>query len=137
MSNIKKQFVSIYNLIQSSNIEENDEPLYLSLLAECTSKTLAQTFRTNDDGELEVFCWYHKEWENTTTVEYGAKKGTKTGLNTMCKQGVSSWTKQQRVFKKAKDDLLTQLMSGDIQQDELAEAVAKLEKAKDVIKPIE
>jgi len=128
MSNIKKQFVSIFSIIET-NKDKFSKSLYQSLVDECTSKTLAQTFRTNDDGDLEVFCWYHKEWENTTTCEYGNKKGTKTGLNTMCKQGVSSWTKQQRVLKSSKENLLTQVMNGDVQQDELVDLMYDLEQA--------
>ncbi len=126
MSNIKKQFVSIFNLIEA-NKDKFSKTLYSSLVDECTSRVLTQTHRTNDDGELEIFCWYHKEWENTTLIAYGSKKGTKHGLNTFCKEGVSNWTKQQRTFKKAKDELLTKLMDGDITQDDLVELIAKLE----------
>ena len=136
MTNIKKQFVSIFNVLEA-NKEKMSKTLYQSLVDECVSKTLAKTFRTNEDGNLEVFCWYHKEWEDTTLVEYGAKKGTKTGLNTFCKQGVSHWTRQQRDFKKAKESLIDQLMNGDIQQDELAELMSELEQESKVIHPLE
>ena len=73
-----------------------------------------KTFEKDADGNVtKVYCWYHKQWEDVAEVEYGNKKGTATGLNTMCKQGVSSWTKQQRIAKQARDEVLTRVASGE------------------------
>ena len=135
MTTIKKPFVALYEILEA-NKDKMPKGVYNSLKAECESKTLAKTFRTNDEGNLEVFCWYHKEWEDTTLIEYGNKKGTKTGLNTFCKQGVSSWTKQQRVFKKAKDEMLDKIANGDIAQDDIAEVIAKLKTESEIIIPL-
>lgn len=136
MSNIKKQFISIYNIIEIHK-DKFSKTLYKQLVDECTSRVLTQTFRTNDEGTLEIFCWYHKEWEDTEIIAYGSKKGTKTGLNTFCKQGVSHWTKQQREFKHGKEMLIEQLMSGDIEQDDLPELMGKLEAKSKVVHPYE
>ena len=88
----------------------------------------------DDNGEVfAVYCYYHKKWELTSECEFGAKKGTASGLNTMCKEGVSRWTKQQRVAKKAKEQLLDAVASGEIEVSDLADKQAEIDEAKNVI----
>ena len=60
-------------------------------------------------------------------------RGTATGLNTMCKLGTSLWTKQQREFKKGKEDLLTQVASGEVAPTEIQEKLDELEEARGYI----
>lgn len=82
----------------------------------CESKKTTSTVITNSDNEVvAVFCYYHKQWELVSEVEYGSKINTTSGLNTMCKVGVSKWTKKQRDAKKSKEELLTLVASGDVQ----------------------
>ena len=74
-----------------------------------------------------VFCYYHKCWEDIATYTYGPKKSTASGLNTMCKEGVSNWTKQQRVAKQERSELLTKLGSGEVSIEGLPTVEAEIE----------
>ena len=74
----------------------------------------------NETSEvIAIYCYYHKQWELVNDVPYGSKINTATGLNTMCKVGVSKWTKKQRDAKKGKEELLTNVASGDIQVSDI------------------
>lgn len=123
-------------------LEENKNKKVGTILDEaklmCEAKnggSNGKTFEKDDEGNVtKVYCWYHKEWEDVSECEYGAKKGTATGLNTMCKQGVSSWTKQQRIMKKAEGELLTKIASGELlPEDLMAEQIAIKAEAKLII----
>ena len=76
---------------------------------------------------VAIFCYYHKKWEPTCECEYGAKASSTTGLNTMRKEGVSKWTKQQRLAKVAKEELLTNVTNGSIDPSDLALELATIE----------
>ena len=109
MTTIKKDFVALIAFL-----EENKNKKVSTILEEaklmCTKKTNDKTFETDSEGNVtKVFCYYHKQWEDVSECEYGPKKNTASGLNTMCKVGVSNWTKQQRLAKKAKEALLTNI----------------------------
>ena len=127
-ANVKKVFIELFNLLESSKNKKVS-----TILAEATAMmskattAVETTTRYNDDGTLAaVYCYYHKQREDVTKVEYGLKKNTKTGLNTMCKHGVSNWSKQQRNKKKAEADLLTQLTAGTITVEDLPTLQAKI-----------
>lgn len=78
-----------------------------------------------ENGKLvAVFCYYHKRWELVDHIEYGNKSGTKTGLNTMCKEGVSAWTKANRAHNKLKDELLARLFKGELTSEEVQDQLA-------------
>lgn len=140
MTTIKKDYVAIVELLQANTGKKVEDilPLVLELVS---AKTIQSTTRYNDKKELtHVFCYYHKVWEEVAKVPYGAKAGTKTGLNTMCKLGTSCWTKQQAEAKKAKADLLTQVGLGKVPAEEiptkLAEIEAKRQAIIDVVEPV-
>jgi hypothetical protein len=129
---IKKDFVDLIAFL-----EENKTKKVSTILDElkvmCSKKTNDKTFKVDDAGFVtQVFCYYHKVWEDVDTIEYGPKKNTASGLNTMCKEGVSNWTKQQRVAKKSREELLTKLGSGELTIEELpgAEALIEAERTK-------
>ena len=132
---IKKSFVEIHDLL-SSNEDVLVSDIMPQLLEIMTSKQRDTNHRTNENDELEVFCYYHKQWENTTKVEYGKKANTATGLNSMCKIGTNQWTKQQREFKKFKSELLDKVVSGELASEDLQDEIAKLEEEKDRIIPL-
>lgn len=132
MSNVKKVFVEIAQLL-NDNSNKKVSTILPQLMELMTSKNgggsdIGKTFIKNDQDEVvAIFCYYHKKWELISECEYGSKKGTSTNLNTMCKEGVSHWTKQQRVAKKGKEDLLNQVMNGEVAQDDIASAMEELE----------
>ena len=89
--------------------------------------------RDAENNVIAVFCYYHKRYEPVADVEYGKKATSSTGLNSMCKEGTSNWTKQQRVAKKAGEELLDQVMNGELAAEDLEAARGEISKAKDVI----
>ncbi len=136
MSTIKKQYQELHALLTSA-LEDKPKvqlntlmPQILALMeAKKGGSDKGSTFIKDADGNvLAVFCYYHKKWELAEHIEYGKKANTATGLNTMCKIGVSCWSKQQRAYSKAKDDLLMQMAeSKDI---DLAVELDKAEQAR-------
>lgn len=135
MSTIKKNFVEIHDILVS-NKDKKVGDIIEQLMPIFESKQRDKNHRTNENGQLEVFCYYHKQWENTEEVEYGKKANTATGLNSMCKIGTNQWTKQQREFKKAKAELLDKVLAGEIDSSDLNEAIQALEEEKDKIVPL-
>lgn len=138
MTTIKKAYIEIANLL-NDNKSKKVATILPQLMELMTAKSsggsdIGKTFLKDDNGEVfAVYCYYHKQWELTSECEYGAKKGTASGLNTMCKEGVSRWTKQQRVAKKTKEALLDSIASGEIEVSDLVDKQAEIEEAKDVI----
>lgn len=135
-ANIKKQFAEVYEIL-SANQDKKVSSILELLLPVMESKQRDSNQRINEAGNLEIFCYYHKEWEDTTLIEYGRKANTKTGLNTMCKVGVNCWTKQQRDYKEAKASLLEQIADKKITPDQLPGLISDLETEKDRILTIE
>lgn len=141
MTTIKKQYQELHTLLASA-LEAKPKvqlatlmPQILELMqAKKGGSTNGTTFVKDEEGNVtHVYCYYHKKWEAVEHIEYGKKANTATGLNTMCKEGVSNWSKQQRAYTKAKDELLMQLSSGkDI---DLATELDRLEQERKLIVP--
>ena len=134
MITIKKDMQELHSHLESLL----NKKLTQKVLDELTAQFLA-TKNSNGSGSrttayyddnrnlVAVYCYYHKQWELVDHIEYGKKAGTKTGLNTMCKEGVSMWTKANRDKTKHKDVLLKQFSASEITADEFKEAIDKLE----------
>ena len=75
-------------------------------------------------------CFYFKKWMSPEDVEFGKKASSPTGLNSMCKAGVSAWTKQQRAAKAAKESLLTDVAAGEVEAADLGDALEAIEAAR-------
>lgn len=121
--NIKKQYESIYAFLEA-NQTKKVSTILPTLIEMMQSKgggsDIGKTFLKNEEGEvIAVYCYYHKKWELVSVAGYGVKANTATGLNTMCKEGVSQWSKQQRTYKKHNDDLLMQVANGELSAEEL------------------
>jgi len=133
MTTIKKDYQAIVAFL-----EENSTKKVSTILEElksmCTKKTNDKTFELDEEGNVvRVFCYYHKQWEDVALIPYGPKKSTASGLNTMCKEGVSNWTKQQRVAKQSRAELLTKLGSGEMDIVDLPQAELDIEEARGAI----
>jgi len=129
---IKKPYVSLVEFLES-----NQNKKVSSILEEiklmCESKKTGSTLIKIDDKVVAVFCYYHKQWEIVEHVPYGSKINTQSGLNTMCKVGVSKWTKAQRDAKKAKESLLDGVSNGDINPADIKSLQIDIESARHVI----
>ena len=118
MASIKKDYQELVTFLET-NKNKKVETILEMVREMCSSKN-ETTFRKDDEGNVtHVFCYYHKVWEDVTTVEYGKKVSNKaTGLNTMCKVGLNAWSKQQRTAQKEKNELLTKMAKGEVTQEE-------------------
>ena len=138
MSNVKKQFEEIYAVLEENKNKKVSTilPQLIELMSKKNNASgAANTFIKDDEGNVvAIFCYYHKKWELVSECEYGNKKGTATGLNTMCKEGVSKWTKQQRVKKAAEAELLTKISSGELAVEDIGAAQAEIiETSKEIL----
>lgn len=134
---VKKVFADLYKVLEENKSKKVSTilPQLVELMSKSTN-AVESTTRYNEDGELtHVYCYYHKEWEDIKECEYGAKKNTKSGLNTMCKQGVSNWSKQQRAKKKANAELLTKLTAGEITIEDLPQLQLEIDEQAKAIVP--
>jgi len=138
----KKAFLPIVELL-----EANKNKMVSAVLDQVMEITAAKAggggrsssnVHKNDKGEVtHIFCYYHKKWEAVETAEYGKKASSPTGYNNMCKEGVAAWTKQQRDAKKAKDDLLSQVGTGDVKPGDIQTRMDEIEKARGKVIPRE
>lgn len=135
MANIKKAYVNIIALLQDNEDAQVADILPRAIeLASAKSgggNGRSSTFVRDSEGNIiAVKCFYFKRWMNPADVAFGAKKSSASGLSSMCKEGVSLWTKQQRAFAKGKEQALADVMAGDITADELPNVMAELEEAR-------
>lgn len=136
MASIKKAYTEIVELLQA-NLEASVADVLPSVIELASAKaggggSRATTFHKNEDGEVvAIKCYYHGVWMSPAVVDFGKKASSATGFNNMCKEGVSNWTKQQAAAKKAKNDLLNQLAEGELAQEDLSAAIAKIEEDRD------
>jgi hypothetical protein len=124
MTTIKKQFEPLADAIATADISEE---IKSHLLSFCYAKTTDTTTLYHDGELVAVYCYYHKQWERLTDHSYGVKKGTNTGLNTMCKVGVNQWTKQQSEASKSKTELLTDVATGRVSPTDLTSRLNEIE----------
>jgi hypothetical protein len=139
MTVVKKQFEELYTLLVDNKNKKVSTvlPQLIELMAKKNNASgKAQTFIKDEDGNVtHVYCYYHKKWEDVTVAEYGSKKGTATGLNTMCKDGVSNWTKQQRAKKQAEAELITKVVNGELLPEDLKSVQDQLIEDSKIIVP--
>ena len=130
---IKKDFQELIAFLEAN--EKKSVKTILEQVREMCSAKAQVTFKKDADGNVtHVFCYYHKQWEDVATHEYGKKASNKaTGLNTMCKVGLNQWTKQQREAKKAKDELLTKVASGEVPHEQLTAELEAIEAKRNAI----
>lgn len=139
---IKKAYVEIIDLLES-HLNSKVETVMEAVIALASAKTKggtagASSFVKDSEGNVtSIFCYYHKKWEDVTACDYGSKANSPTGLNNMCKEGVSMWTKQQRAAKKAKEELLNSVASGDILPEDLGKEQEDIEAARGAVEPRE
>jgi hypothetical protein len=116
---VKKQYESIVELLEA-NKHKKVSTIMPEILELVSGKTNKHTFHKDEEGNvIAIFCYYHKCWELVSEVEYGKKASSAHGLNNMCKEGVSLWTKQQRRAKVAKEELLAKVASGEVEPSAL------------------
>lgn len=137
MTNIKTQYQELYTLLETSKNKKVSTVLP-ELIKLMESKVASKTFITDAEGNVvAVYCYYHKQWELVEHVPYGAKKHSKSGLNTMCKAGVNQWTKQQKEFKATQLSILDKLTDNELTSEEAKSYLETAEELKSAIVPID
>lgn len=133
--NTKKIYVDLIEFLETNKNKKVDTILE-EVYKMTSTKQNSRNFLKNESGKVtHVYCYYHKLWEPVDKVEYGSKKNSTTGLNSMCKEGVNQWTKQQREFKQKDSELLQLVMAGEVSPDDIQEYKSKYEQEKDRIEP--
>lgn len=135
MSNVKKAFQPLVDLL-TNNSDKVVEDLMPEIYKLVLSTQMTSTCRRDDEGNVtHIFCYYHKKWEDISEVEYGTKASSTTGLNTMCKEGLAHWNKQNRDYKKNKSLILDRIVEGTLSPSEVESELEKLEIEKVKIVP--
>lgn len=140
MANIKKAYVDLVNFLQE-NADKKVKTVIDEVIEMCSAKAgggggAASTFVKEGDEVVAVKCYYHGTWMDPRIIDFGAKANSATGLNNMCKAGVSKWTKQQRAFAKGKDSLLQRVTDGELKPEQIGAEMEALEAARGHVEPL-
>ena len=139
MTQVKKLFQPIVDLLEANASSPVSKllPQIIELTAAKANRSEGDTYVKDASGKpVAIFDYYFKRWMplvGDKAVEFGAKAGTATGFNVMCKEGVSLWTKAQRDAKNASSELLKKVTSGEIKPSEIPAHQAKIEEGRKVI----
>lgn len=139
MTQVKKAYQDIISFLQE-NEDKKVKTILEQVIALASAKTgqRAATTMIKDAGGnvVAILDYYFKRWMplvGEAAVEFGAKKDSTTGFNTMCKAGVSEWTKRQREAKVAGENLLKRVANGEVAPQDILAEQAKIEEARKVI----
>jgi len=144
MSTVKKAFQPIMTILATALVDGTiaqgvfDEVEALTLAKVGAGGGKATTFHKDEnDVVVAVKCYFHKTWMDPRVVEFGAKASSATGLNSMCKEGVSKWTKAKAEAKKAEANILTRLTAGELDASDIPAEQARIAEEAAVITPRE
>lgn len=130
---IKKMYVDIVQLLDENQDKKVKSIMdqVLSLASAKTNRSTGNTYLKDDKNEtVAVKCYYFKRWMPVVgpeAVEFGLKKSTTTGLNTMSKLGAKHWTKQNNQAKTAHSAMLDALEQGATEVANIGQEKAKIE----------
>ena len=134
---IKKAYLGIIDLLEANSSATVDKilPQVIELASTKQAGGTITSVKDKAGNVTHVFCYYHKLCEPVAEVEFGAKASSSTGLNNMCKEGTSNWSKQQRSAKTANANLLTQVATNKLAPKDIEAAQAKIEATRKQITP--
>lgn len=143
MATIKKAYVTIIELLQA-NLGVSVEEILPQVIELASARTgagggKASTFHRDEAGTVvAVKCYYLNKWLHlgAEDVEFGQKASSASGLNSMCKFGMSQWTKQNNAAKKAREELLAKIASGEVAQGEIQDHLARIDQEREAILPL-
>lgn len=117
MTSVKKQYQEIVDFLEA-NANKKVATIMPQILEMTKAKVRQSTVKYDDDGNpIAIFCYYHKQWE--AVEHFGKKSSTKSGYNTMCKTGVSEWTKQQKALKELGNEILEKVTNGELAPEDI------------------
>lgn len=123
---IKKSYLELVSFLESNKNKKVSS--ILDEVKEMTKqKSNSKTFLLDQKGNvIAIFCYYHKQWELLEDVPYGKKASSTTGYNTMCKIGVSKWTKQNKNVKEVGTKILEMLESEELDPKDISSTKEKM-----------
>lgn len=140
---IKKSMQEIYDILDANQtatvasvMSQLESVMSTKARGAAKGESVRTSLRDADDNVVAIRCYYFKRWMplvGDEAVDFGAKAGTNTGLNSMCKEGVSHWTKQQRVAKEATANILVDVEAGTLDASDIAAAREEIEAARQEI----
>ena len=137
---IKKVFQPIVSFLEANpaaKVRDVLDQIIELASAKSAGGGAASTFHRDEHGNVvAIRCYYHNLWMHPELGDFGKKTGSASGYNSMCKDGLSKWTKQQAQMKKAKEQLLTDVANGSFTGDIQAE-LQNIEQAAKIIAPRE
>ncbi len=132
---------NIINFLRAHKSERVEDILEKVIdLASSNSNGLGKAYIKDSDGPIAVKCGYFKRWMplvGTRAVEFGIKKSSLSGLNSICKEGSSHWTKQNSTAKNSMNDLLSNVENGSLAAENISAEREKIETARLKIEPTE
>jgi hypothetical protein len=135
---IKKAFLPLVEFL-TTNKDKRVKEILEQIQEMCSAKGAggtASTFHRDENGAVtHIQDYYFKKFFPLSHVDFGPKAGSPSGYNSMCKEGVSNWTRQQREFKAAKEALLNAVAAGEVKPDQIAAKLEELEVARTKIVP--
>lgn len=132
MATVKKAFQPIVDILNANAGKKVSEvlPQILELASAKVASGGSVAIRDKDNKVVAILDYYFKRWMplvGDKAVDFGEKKGTPTGYNSMSKAGTSAWTKQQRAAKAANDQLLKDVAAGAVKPADLTAKLAEIE----------
>lgn len=137
---IKKAYAAIVEFLEQ-NVEATVSEVIENVREMAAAKTgsgggKATTFHRDEaTGEVvAIKCYYHGLWMDPRVADFGVKKTSASGFNSMCKDGSSKWNKQQAAVKKADAEILGRVADGTLRPDRIAAEQEKIKvEAKKVV----
>lgn len=124
MNDIKKGLIELVKLVEARKGKVIDDKFIEDFRYYCVSKKKSSVILLDaDDKIVGKFCWYHKKWELFKDNEFGIKSGDSSGFNSMCKSGVSSWTRSQSAIKKLDAEALKKVKAGKLKINDIEKFV--------------
>ena len=130
---VKKAFLPVHAMLAACAADVLVSDIMDQVTELCSAKGAGggTASHRNDAGEVvAILDYYFKKWLPVGLVEFGAKANSNTGLNTMCKLGVSHWTKAQRTYKLGKEQLLDDVAAQIVEPTQIQEKLDELEAAR-------
>lgn len=143
---IKKSMQELYDLLVANKNEVISDILESTLVPAMSTKargaskgeSVRTSLRDIDGNVVAILDYYYKRWMplvGDEAVEFGKKASSNTGYNSMCKEGLAAWTKQQREAKEATAQILVDVEKGTLATDDIADRRAEIEEARKAIQP--
>ena len=137
MSEVKKVFGPLFAVLESNTNKKVKEILdELRELAIPAARTkAAASFHKDDNGvTTAIRCSYFCVW--LPAEHFGVKASANSGHNSMCLKGAALHMAQHATFVKAKDQVMQDVIAGELLPALIPDRLAEIEAARTVMAPL-